>query len=180
MENPDTCLYHLKSTSVCSSNFFMQGRSNILKGQALLLQDKPAAALKALQSVQYKQKEVRIPFCAYLMGTSYQKLGKVKQQTEILDLLIEVRRLFCKHIIISINKVYTYMGFVQCLAAESIIQPLLLSPLSGMEHKLLLIAHSQPEISYKDVLQCSVRALLPYQVRQVVFPCSILSHQILS
>lgn len=143
--NFSTSLYHLQHTIMCSSNSFMQGRSKTLKGQILLLENKPAAALEVLQSVQYKLKDVQIPMCAFLIGKAYGMLGEAKQQAEIFELLLE------------------------CLSAEPAFQPKLVSPLAGMEQLLLLFVHNQPEVSYQEVLQACATAHLSSQQPQKAF-----------
>lgn len=127
--NLDASLYHLQHAAVSSPNFFMQARSKILKGQILLSQEKASAALETLQSVQYKRKEVQLPKCAFLIASAYQKLGKIKEQIDILNLLLN------------------------CLTAEHAVKPKLPSPLAGLQHRLLLSVHSQPEISAEHVLE---------------------------
>lgn len=88
--NLETCLYHLLQASSSSSNLFLQGRASILKGQTLLEQGKTDLAMQALLSVDYKHKNIQIPLCAYLIGKAYEKLGKNKQQVEVLNLLLQV------------------------------------------------------------------------------------------
>ncbi|KAK3932889.1 putative phospholipid-transporting ATPase IM [Frankliniella fusca] len=129
-------LYHIQKTSFCMSNIFLQSRLNLLKGQVLYLQNKSASALETLQAVEFKHKEVQIPLCAYLISKVYEKLGKEKQQCEVLDLLAEY------------------------LSTEQSVYPKLLSPLAAMEHRILLVLHVQPEISYDEVLKCSAKAHL--------------------
>lgn len=135
-DNLDRSLCHLQQTSFSTSSLFMQSRVNTLKGQIYLLQNKPTTALEALQTVDYKHKEVQIPLSAYLITKAYGKLGKVSQQCKALALLSEY------------------------LSTESSVHPILLSPVSGMEHRILLDVHSQPEISYDEVLRSSAKAHL--------------------
>ncbi|XP_034253196.1 uncharacterized protein LOC117652413 [Thrips palmi] len=127
--NPDASLYHLQRALMSGTSFLMQARSKTLEGQILLSQEKASVALEILQSVQYKHKEVQLPLCAFLIASAYQKLGKFKHQIDVLNLLFD------------------------CLTAKQAVKPKLVSPLAGIQQRLLLSVHHQPEISAEYVLQ---------------------------
>lgn len=168
--NLETCLYHLLQASSSSSNLFMQARASILKGQTLLEQDKAGLALQALFSVEYKHKSIQIPLCPYLIGRAYEKLGKNKQQVEVLNLLLQVSFSLLRFSSVYLDYTSTliilflFPFLVKCLSSNPPIEPRLQSPLVGMEHRFILCVHSQPEISYEEVLQCAVVAYLSIKV----------------